>query len=212
VEELGAMEEMVARFIDRTESRYWGTYRGLVEDRDDPEKLGRLRVKVPSVLGDVISGWAWPVVPYAGKGVGFFFLPQKGDLVIVEFLEGELEQPLWTGCSWGMPQKKSELPTEALNSYPKLEEYVIKTPAGSTILISDKSGSETITIRAKKEVIVEASSVLVQSTNKKPEELATKTFVKDIFDKHVHPSGVGPTGTPNPPSNPKSLTTVLKAE
>lgn len=206
------MEEMVARFIDRAENKYWGTYRGLVEDRDDPEKLGRLRVKVPSVLGDVISGWAWPVVPYAGKGVGFFFLPQKGDLVIVEFLEGELEQPLWTGCTWGMPQKKSELPTEALNSYSNLEEYVIKTPAGGTILISDKSGSETITIRCKEKVIVEANSIILQSSKQKPEELATKTFVKDIFDKHKHPTGVGPTGVPDLQSTAKSITTVLKAE
>jgi hypothetical protein len=42
------MDEKLARFIERSENKLWGKYRGLVENRDDPEQLGRLKLRVPS--------------------------------------------------------------------------------------------------------------------------------------------------------------------
>lgn len=217
------MDERMARYVERAEGKYWGKYRGFVQDNNDPEQLGRLKVTVPSLLADAVSGWAWPAVPYAGAGIGFFFMPQVGDLVWVEFIEGELDHPLWTGCSWGKPGGQSELPEEALQSYP--QQQVIKTPSGNVIIINDSSGSESITVRTKEgteividrsgqKITVQANSVIVQGSSQMPEELATKTFVQMVFDTHTHPSGVGPTGPPLIPStsNPKSITQVLKAE
>lgn len=217
------MDERMARYVERAEGKYWGKYRGFVQDNNDPEQLGRLKVTVPSLLADAVSGWAWPAVPYAGAGIGFFFMPQVGDLVWVEFIEGELDHPLWTGCSWGKPGGQSELPEEALQSYP--QQQVIKTPSGNVIIINDSSGSESITVRTKEgteividrsgqKITIQADSVIAQGPSEMPEELATKTFVQTIFDTHTHPSGVGPTGPPLVLSttNPKSITRVLKAE
>ncbi|NKE69592.1 phage baseplate assembly protein V [Candidatus Manganitrophus noduliformans] len=217
------MDERMARYVERAEGKYWGKYRGFVQDNNDPEQLGRLKVTVPSLLADAVSGWAWPAVPYAGAGIGFFFMPQVGDLVWVEFIEGELDHPLWTGCSWGKPGGQSELPEEALQSYP--QQQVIKTPSGNVIIINDSSGSESITVRTKEgteividrsgqKITIQADSVIAQGASEMPEELATKTFVQTIFDTHTHPSGVGPTGPPVVLSttNPKSITKVLKAE
>ena len=49
------------------ERRFYGKYRGIVVDNQDPSKLGRLKLRVPSVLGkDVVTGWATPCVPYGG--------------------------------------------------------------------------------------------------------------------------------------------------
>jgi len=217
------MDEKMARYIERAEGKYWGKYRGFVQDNNDPEQLGRLKVAVPSLLADAVSGWAWPAVPYAGAGIGFFFMPQVGDLVWVEFIEGDLDHPVWTGGSWGKPGGQSELPQEALQSYP--QQQVIKTPSGNVIIINDSSGSESITIRTKEgteiiidrsgpKITIQADSVIIQGSTQMPEELATKTFVQMVFDTHTHPSGVGPTGPPVIPStsNPKSITQVLKAE
>lgn len=217
------MDERMARYVERAEGKYWGKYRGFVQDNNDPEQLGRLKVTVPSLLADAVTGWAWPAVPYAGAGIGFFFMPQAGDLVWVEFIEGELDHPVWTGCSWGKPGGQSELPEEALQSYP--QQQVIKTPSGNVIIINDSSGSESITVRTKEgteividrsgqKITIQAESVVIQGSTEMPEELATKTFVQTIFDTHTHPSGVGPTGPPLVLSttNPKSITRVLKAE
>jgi uncharacterized protein involved in type VI secretion and phage assembly len=217
------MDEQTARYIERNEGKHWGKYRGLVEDRDDPEQLGRLKVRVPSLLADAVTGWAWPASPCAGANVGFFFLPQVGDMVWVEFVEGDLEHPIWSGCSWGKPGGKTEIPEEAQQSYP--EQTVIKTHSGHTIILSDASGSELITIRAKSgceilidpnagRVTIQADEIQLRGSSGMTEELATKTFVQQIFDTHTHPTGVGPSGPPllTSSTNPKSLTSVVKAE
>ena len=80
-------------------SHYFGKYRGLVTDNADQTNRGRLKVKVPAVLGS-LEVWAVPCVPYAGKGVGFYSLPEKQTGVWVEFEGGDPSYPLWTGCFW----------------------------------------------------------------------------------------------------------------
>ena len=94
------MEKVVADLVQRVEHRFYGKYRGFVVDNADPEQLGRLTLRVPSVLGDkVVTGWAMPCLPYGGDAdQGFFFIPKKEAGVWVEFEEGDLEFPIWVGA------------------------------------------------------------------------------------------------------------------
>lgn len=78
---------------------FFGKYRGTVSDNADSTNRGRLKVKVPAVLGAVES-WAMPCVPYAGESVGFYSLPEPGTGVWVEFEAGDPSYPIWTGCFW----------------------------------------------------------------------------------------------------------------
>jgi uncharacterized protein involved in type VI secretion and phage assembly len=216
------VDERVARFIERMENRHWGKYRGIVADRNDPDQLGRLRLRVPSLLADAVTGWAWPATPYAGAGIGLLALPQKDDLVWVEFLEGDLEHPIWSGGSWAKPGGQTEIPQEATGAYP--DQVVLKTRSGNVVVLSDADGDEQIIIRAAsgcevvldpnaKRVTVQADEVIVQSAGGGTvEELATKSFVTDVFDQHVHPTGVGPSSQPVPIVVPHPTTTVLKAQ
>jgi hypothetical protein len=80
--------------------RYWGKYRGLVEDNADKTDRGRLLVSIPDVLGDQ-KVWALPCVPYAGDGVGFFAVPPKQAHVWCEFEGGDPQFAIWVGCFWG---------------------------------------------------------------------------------------------------------------
>ncbi|MDY7090501.1 MAG: phage baseplate assembly protein V [Actinomycetota bacterium] len=204
---------------NRAAHRHWGKYRGFVVDRVDPRRLGRLRVRVPSLLGDAVTGWAWPVTPYPG----LFLLPAVDDLVWVEFVEGDLQQPIWSGCGWARPGGTSEVPKEALDGY--TDSAVLRTPGGNVVVISDKAGAERITVRsatgcevvldaAAKRVTVRADEVVVQQSGGAVQELATKAFVQQTFDKHTHPTGVGPSGPPTPLStaNQQALTRILKAQ
>jgi uncharacterized protein involved in type VI secretion and phage assembly len=217
------MDDQTARYIEGETRKCWGKHLGRVVDRNDPLQLGRLKLRVPSVLADATTGWAWPVTPYAGAGIGFFFVPRVEDVVWVEFFEGDLSHPIWSGCAWTRPEERSEIPREAKQHYP--DQCVIKTPSGITIILSDAPGRERVTIRAANgceivmdpnanTVTVRAGEILLRGPAGTTEELATRTFVQEIFDKHTHPSGVGPTGPPTKPSstNPRSLTQVVKAE
>lgn len=40
---------------------YFGLYRGIVVDNNDPLDVRRIKLKVPQVFGEEITDWAWPV-------------------------------------------------------------------------------------------------------------------------------------------------------
>jgi len=82
--------ETARQAAERTE-RYYGKYRGIVTDNEDPRGLGRIRARVPEVLGDVETGWALPCAPYAGDGSGQFTVPSPGAGVWIEFEAGNVE-------------------------------------------------------------------------------------------------------------------------
>ena len=78
-------------------ARYLGRYRGEVLDVEDPKSIGRVKVKVPEVLGDVDSGWALPAFAASGDGSGIYAVPPVGAGVWVEFEAGDLGRPVWVG-------------------------------------------------------------------------------------------------------------------
>ena len=80
---------------------YFGKYRGVVTNNDDPMRMGRIQVQVPGVLGVAPSSWAMPSVPCnLPKKVGSA-LPKVGAGVWVEFEEGDPSRPIWTGRWFG---------------------------------------------------------------------------------------------------------------
>ena len=91
------------------EEHCYGKYRGIVFDNIDPQKLGRLQVQVPDVLGENINAWAMPCVPYAGNQVGTFLIPPIGANIWVEFEAGNKQHPIWSGCFWGPGEIPSEI-------------------------------------------------------------------------------------------------------
>lgn len=130
---MNGMDEM-----DGAGSPFYGKYRGVVTDNDDPNGLGRIRVKVQDVLGDQESGWALPALPYAGDGVGLYLIPPVDAFVWVEFEHGDPDYPIWTGCFWLTSQA---VPGEASGPDIKL----LKTDI-ATIKIDDSDSESSITI------------------------------------------------------------------
>ncbi|MFV0524144.1 MAG: phage baseplate assembly protein V [Acidimicrobiales bacterium] len=98
------LEELLAEVLDRLDQRYYGKYRGYVHRVDDPENRGRIQAIVPRLLGpDQPTGWALPAAPYAGPDQGFYAVPDVGAGVWIEFEEGDLSRPIWSGMWWGSP-------------------------------------------------------------------------------------------------------------
>ena len=69
------MERTIERLVERVGSSYYGKYRGIVTDVEDPENRCRIRATVPAVLGETPCGWAMPAMPFAGPGHGMVLLP-----------------------------------------------------------------------------------------------------------------------------------------
>jgi hypothetical protein len=47
---------------DPQDKRFFGIYRGVVVDNADPSKQNRIKMLVPQILGDAVTGWSWPVI------------------------------------------------------------------------------------------------------------------------------------------------------
>ncbi len=120
---------------------FFGKYRGVVTDNKDPLFMGRVRAKVPDVMGSVESGWAMPCAPFGGQDTGLFALPAVGAGVWVEFEHGDPEYPIWTGCWWGSP---AEMPPELLA--PPYQKVIVRTAGGTTMILDDTPGVGGITL------------------------------------------------------------------
>ncbi len=116
---------------------FYGKFRGIVTDNRDPNNLGRVRAKVPDVLGENESGWALPSLPYAGKGVGLFLLPPIDAWVWIEFEHGDPDYPIWTGCFWALGQVPAS---------PGVAEMKVLKTDSITITLSDLPGIGGVTI------------------------------------------------------------------
>jgi hypothetical protein len=94
-------QDAVREVLESQQTKFFGKYRGLVQENNDPMFRGRLKVLVPQVLGDT-EVYALPCVPYAGKGVGFFAMPEPDTVVWIEFEAGDPSYPIWSGCTWAL--------------------------------------------------------------------------------------------------------------
>ena len=111
--------------------KFYGKYRGKVENNIDPLQQGRVQVSCAAVFGEGSLSWAMPCAPFAGSGVGFFALPPVGANLWVEFEAGDPDYPIWSGCFWGV----GEVP-----ALPAVEQmHVIKT-GSITLTLSDLPG------------------------------------------------------------------------
>ncbi len=122
---------------------------GIVTNLEDPEGLGRIKVKLTNrSTSDYETDWIRVLTPMAGNTWGMFFLPEVGDEVLVGFCDGDLCKPYVLGSLWS---KERTLPDSITvkESAPENDIRMIKTRSGHTLLFGDKEGEENIQIVTK---------------------------------------------------------------
>lgn len=129
-----------------TDSKINGVVIGIVTNNNDPEDLGRIRVKFPWLSNEDESDWARVATLMAGKERGIFFLPEIDDEVLVVFGHGDINMPYVIGSLWN----GKDVPPET-NSDGKNNIRMIKSRSGHVIRIDDTDGKEKIEIVDKTE-------------------------------------------------------------
>jgi uncharacterized protein involved in type VI secretion and phage assembly len=133
---------------------------GTVADLEDPDALGRVRVKFPS-LADQLSYWAKIAAPMAGNSRGFFFRPEVDDEVLVAFEMGDPRRPYVLGALWS----KVDTPPPD-DSKPKDNNWrFIKSRSGHILKFDDTKGAERVEIIDKDQrhkIIIDSSGDKIQ--------------------------------------------------
>lgn len=108
------MSSSIARLMGGSETGRAadGSPRGLafgrVTDNQDPDGLGRIRVKLEMHSPDQQSFWARVATPMAGPEIGAYFLPEIGDEVLVGFIDRDIAHPVILGSVWNDARRPPE--------------------------------------------------------------------------------------------------------
>lgn len=183
--------------------RVYGAVVGLVTSIEDPDSLGRVKVRFPWLKDNLESRWARIVSFMAGAERGGVFRPEVGDEVLLLFERGDMRFPYVIGAVWNGPDAMPSLRGADGDNNIRL----IKSRSGHTIVFDDTSGSEKITITDKHGNMIELSSegALIRSdTIKIGSRQATESLVlgdafMQLFNTHTHGTGVGPSSPPVQP-------------
>src|SRR5207247_3624274 len=73
-----------------TSSKIYGVVVGIVTNNQDPDGLGRVRVKFPWLSSADEVWWARVAAPSAAKENGVYFLPNVDDEVLLAFEHGDV--------------------------------------------------------------------------------------------------------------------------
>ncbi len=216
--------QLAEQLLDYVRNRYFGKYRGIVTDNQDPTQRGRVKVRVPAVFGPEVNVWAVPCLPYAGKGVGVYMVPEPDAGVWVEFEAGDPSFPIWSGGYW----TDGELPENEAGAAAVPSRRMIRSEKGMmvslddeahVVTISDNDGSNLVTIQVQQgkirikgnlKVVVEAPQIELVENSTHPLVFGDNLLnylnqLVQVYQTHTHPGemalGVLPV-TPAPPVPP----------
>lgn len=121
-----------------------GLHSGVVTANDDPDHLGRVKVRFQWNEEGEESPWIRVLTTHAGKDRGLFCLPEIGDEVLVSFDQDYPETPMVVGSLFN----KVDAPVdETRSSDNEIKSFITK--GGNRVVIKDTAEKEEILITTK---------------------------------------------------------------
>jgi uncharacterized protein involved in type VI secretion and phage assembly len=135
---------------------------GIVHDLDDPERLGRVRVRLPH-LGDQLTDWSRQATPMGGKDRGLFFRAEVGDEVVVACEQGDPRRTVVVGALWS----KADPPPADDGDATGNNWRFFRSRSGHLLKFDDTSGAERIEIVGSgdgQQLVIDVSGKKIQIT------------------------------------------------
>ena len=131
------------RLTDRHGRPVSGQMPGLVEaiviDNIDPDRLGRVKVKFPSLPEMPESFWARLMMPMAGQRRGWMTIPEKEDEVLVAFLHGDIQHAVVLGSLYNGVDRPPYANADGQNNL-----RVFQSRSGHRLTFDDTPGAERV--------------------------------------------------------------------
>jgi uncharacterized protein involved in type VI secretion and phage assembly len=120
----------------------YGVVIGVVSDCDDPERRGRVKLKLPWLSDDYASDWARVAGPGAGRKRGIAFIPEVNDEVLVAFEQGDVRSPFVLGGLWSAA---NEVPDDLVKGG-SVDHRALTSRNGHSIVLSDSRDDEGVIV------------------------------------------------------------------
>lgn len=167
--------------------RIHGVVIGVVTNNQDPDKMGRVKVKFPWLSDVDESWWARIAAPMAGKQRGAYFLPEVNDEVLVAFEHGDVRFPYVLGALWN-----GQDAPPITNSDGKNNIRMIQSRSGHVVKLNDEDGKETIEIidkSQKNSIVIDTSKNTITVTTDKDITLSASKGTIKLDAQNVEISG-----------------------
>jgi uncharacterized protein involved in type VI secretion and phage assembly len=166
---------------------WYGVYPALVlEIKNDPDGLGRVKLTLPwapDTGSEQYEVWARVATLMGGKNRGSWFIPDKGDEVLVAFEGGDPRRPFVLGGLWNGKDKPPESMDAAGKNHKKVlrsrngvkvtlddsdghESLILETPGGQTVKLADGPGSVEISDSNGNSIKLQSSGITIQASAK----------------------------------------------
>jgi phage protein D/phage baseplate assembly protein gpV len=122
---------------------------GIVTNNNDPEKMGRVRVKFPALGGDMEGWWARVATLNAGPDRGMFMLPQVNDEVVVGFEHDDPRRPFVLGSLY---TGKDKPPEDLMDAAGRKARFGVKSDESVHV-----EAAKDMTLRSKEKMVVEVN-------------------------------------------------------
>ena len=158
----GLLDLLSTGSAQEDDGRITGVVLGIVTNNNDPDGLGRVKVRFPWLGSSTESHWARVAAPMAGNDRGLYFLPEVDDEVLVLFERGDVRFPFVIGALWN---GKDQAP--AGNGDGKNALRVIKSRSGHLIRFDDSDDAPKIEIvdaSSQNRIVIDTSADTVTIT------------------------------------------------
>ncbi len=162
--------------VGKQDEEIWTDDYGRVKVQFHWDRLGEFNEKS--------SCWIRVAQSWAGKRWGAFFLPRIGQEVIVEFLEGNPDRPIITGCVYNA-QNLPPYDLPANQTISGIKTLSSKDGKGfNEIRFEDKKGKEQLFLHAEKDHDVRVKNNSYTTVGKDAHLLVEQDYIEEIKNDH----------------------------
>ena len=140
------VESSVASSDTKVITDHWT---GLVVDNNDPEKLGRCRIRIIGFyegINDAFLPWACPDIAYMGSMKGGQIIPENNTMVRGYFENGDVQRPVYNAVAFNAYNAESDFTNRKVD-YP-FKMVLLETEKGDFLTLNRRDGTLLFTHRS----------------------------------------------------------------
>ncbi len=195
----GTVKSELLDLIDARDEPGWDTSTivvGVVTQNEDPDGLGRVRVKYPALDDDTEGWWARIATPSAGKERGLLMMPVVDEEVLVAFEHGDVRRPYVIGSLFNGKDTPGDdlVHTDGSYSLRSDENIFAEAKKEITEIAGEKMtievGQATVVHQKDGKVTIEGSDISVNGSGSIKLEARTSIDIKASGNISVQSNGV----------------------